>query len=173
VRDEIIEFEDGVSGPKRFDAARALGDFVIAKADGTPAYQLAVVVDDAEMGITDIVRGDDLLDSTSRQILIYRALGMTGKIPRYYHLPLIVGPDRLRLAKRHGDSRLCFYRDRGVTADRIVNLLARWCGIDASAASLRPHDLIHSFRLEALPKMPIVFGPGDERWLTGDYPSRM
>ena len=124
------------------------------------------------MGITDIVRGDDLLDSTPRQILIYRALGMAEKIPRYYHLPLIIGPDGLRLAKRHGDSRLCFYRDRGVSPERIMRLLAQWCGIDISAASLRPHDLIHSFRLEALPREAIVFQPGEERWLTGDDSSK-
>jgi glutamyl-tRNA synthetase len=169
--DEIIEFDDEFAGRQRFDAARHLGDFVIAKADGTPAYQLAVVVDDAAMGITDIVRGDDLLDSTPRQIMLYRALGMASRIPRYHHLPLVVGPDGLRLAKRHGDSRLRFYRDHGVSPKSVLALLCRWCGIDDPPASLRPRDLIQSFRLEALPKQRIVFGPGDERWLMGDNSS--
>ena len=78
--------------------ARDLGDFVIAKPDGTPAYQLAVVVDDAAMGITHVVRGDDLIDSTPRQILLYRALGLEEEIPQYMHLPLVVGDDGRRLA---------------------------------------------------------------------------
>ena len=99
---EIIEFDDQFAGPQRFDVARQLGDFVIAKADGTAAYQLAVVVDDAAMNITQVVRGNDLLDSTPRQILLYRALGLEDRIPKYTHLPLVVGADGLRLAKRHG-----------------------------------------------------------------------
>src|SRR6266581_235174 len=111
VLDRIIEFKDQFAGPQRFDVAKQLGDFVIAKNDGTPAYQLAVVVDDADMQVTDIVRGDDLLDSTPRQILLYEALGMKNKIPNYYHLPLIVGEDGRRLAKRHGDTRLSYYRN--------------------------------------------------------------
>ena len=109
-----ITIEDGFAPPRHYDVARELGDFVIAKADKTPAYQLAVVVDDADMGITHVVRGDDLLDSTPRQLLLYRALGLADKIPDYFHLPLVVGTDGRRLAKRHGDTRLSFYRDRGV-----------------------------------------------------------
>src|SRR4051812_39560705 len=92
----VISWQDGFRGPQRVDAARQLGDFVIAKADGTPAYQLAVVVDDAAMGLTDVVRGDDLVDSTPRQILLYGALGLIDRLPRYYHLPLVVGTDGRR-----------------------------------------------------------------------------
>src|SRR4029453_7512515 len=102
-----------------FNVEQQLGDFVIAKADGTPAYQLAVVVDDASMGVTQVVRGDDLLDSTPRQILLYPALGMAEKIPSYWHLPLVVGTDGRRLAKRHGDTRLMTYRQAGVSARRV------------------------------------------------------
>src|SRR4051812_10263426 len=129
VPNRMIEFQDRFAGPQRFDVAKQLGDFVIAKNDGTPAYQLAVVVDDADMNITDIVRGDDLLDSTPRQILLYEALGLKNKIPNYYHLPLIKGPDGRRLAKRHGDTRLSYYRNQGVPASRILTLLARWSGM--------------------------------------------
>ena len=93
VPDEVITFDDAFAGGQWFDVARSLGDFVVSKSDGTPAYQLAVVVDDAAAGVTDVVRGDDLLDSTPRQMLLYRALGLAERIPTYYHLPLVVGPD--------------------------------------------------------------------------------
>ncbi|HEV8293298.1 MAG TPA: tRNA glutamyl-Q(34) synthetase GluQRS [Tepidisphaeraceae bacterium] len=155
VPDRILEFTDHFAGPQRFDVVRQLGDFVIAKNDGTPAYQLAVVVDDADMHVTDIVRGDDLLDSTPRQILLYEALGLKNKIPNYYHLPLITGPDGRRLAKRHGDTRLSYYRDRGVAASRILTLLKRWSGMS------------ESFDLSKLPPQAIVFTDDDNRFLLG------
>jgi glutamyl-tRNA synthetase len=161
----LIEFHDAFVGKQCFDPQRQLGDFVIAKADGTPAYQLAVVLDDAEMNVTRVVRGDDLLDSTPRQILLYRALGLTELIPRYWHLPLVVGTDGRRLAKRHGDTRLSKYREAGVKAERILALLARWCGVEADPASVRIADLLLSFRLEKLPKERIIFTPEDDAWL--------
>jgi glutamyl/glutaminyl-tRNA synthetase len=95
-----LVFSDRFRGDVRTDPAKELGDFVIMKADGTAAYQLAVVVDDAAAGVTDIVRGDDLVDSTPRQILLYRALSMADRVPAYCHLPLVVGTDGRRLAKR-------------------------------------------------------------------------
>src|SRR5205814_840406 len=139
------------------DVERDLGDFVIAKADSTPAYHLAVVVDDAAMGVTEIVRGDDLIDSTPRQLLLYRALGLADRIPCYTHLPLVIGPDGRRLAKRHGDTRLSFYRDRGVSAGRVLALLATWSGVETTADGLRASDLIESFDLARLSHTPIVF----------------
>jgi glutamyl-tRNA synthetase len=165
VPDQSVEFNDRFAGPQQFDPCRELGDFVIAKADRTPAYQLAVVVDDHTMNVTNVVRGDDLLDSTPRQMLLYRALGWERSIPAYWHLPLIVGTDGRRLAKRHGDSRLATYRDRGVEPRRVVSLLARWSGIKDPPAHLHPADLIASFRLENLPKKPIIFTPQDDAWL--------
>jgi glutamyl-tRNA synthetase len=165
VPDEGVEFEDGFAGLKRFEVARELGDFVIAKADGTPAYQLAVVVDDAEMGVDRVVRGDDLLDSTPRQILIYRALGMAEKIPQYWHLPLVVGEDGRRLAKRHGDTRLATYRERGVKSERVIALLARWSGVADVGEGETAADLVKSFRLEHVPKKQIGFSGAEDRWL--------
>ncbi|MGH7213850.1 MAG: glutamate--tRNA ligase family protein, partial [Tepidisphaeraceae bacterium] len=147
---------DTFRGRQSFDVARQLGDFVIAKADGTAAYQLAVVVDDAESSVTDVVRGDDLLDSTPRQILLYRALGLSNRIPRYTHLPLVIGPDGRRLAKRHGDTRLAHYRDAGVPPARVLQLLARWTGIQNALEARHPADLLQMFRLERLPHSPIV-----------------
>lgn len=161
VTDRIIEFNDHFAGHQRFDVARQLGDFVISKSDGTPAYQLAVVADDADMNITDVVRGDDLLDSTPRQILLYEALGLKHKIPNYYHLPLIKGEDGRRLAKRHGDTRLGYYRNRGVPAARVLTLLTRWCGAD-SLEQLRTN-----LDLSKLSKDAITFTSADDAFLKG------
>lgn len=160
-----MEFEDGFAGRRSFHVARELGDFVIAKADGTPAYQLAVVVDDADMGVTDVIRGDDLIDSTPRQILLYEALGLAERIPTYYHLPLVVGSDGRRLAKRHGDTRLSHYRKLGVPAERIIALLARWCGIPDVGDRVRAKDLINRFELRTIPPTPITFTSAEEVWL--------
>jgi len=145
---------------------RELGDFVIAKADGTPAYQLSVVVDDADAGVTDIVRGDDLLDSTPRQILLYRGLGLPNRIPRYTHLPLVIGTDGRRLAKRHGDTRLSFYREQGVRPERVLALMARWCGIDAGDSATLD-ELLKTFRLDQLSHQPVIFKEADDAWLRG------
>jgi glutamyl-tRNA synthetase len=130
---------------------------------------LAVVVDDAEAGVTDVVRGDDLLDSAPRQVLVYRALGLAERVPRYYHLPLVIGPDGRRLAKRHGDTRLSYYRERGVPPGRVQALLARWSGMD----SIRPdadaretlNEMRDRFRLDAVPRTPITFTNDDDAWL--------
>lgn len=178
----VVEFRDEFSGPHAVDVAARLGDFVIAKSAGAaggentapwfPAYQVAVVVDDADMGVTDVVRGDDLLDSAPRQILLYRALGLAEKVPRYYHLPLIVGADGRRLAKRHGDTRLSFYRDRGAAAARVLALLARWCGVQLDAvgrddANAVLRQMLGRFRLESMPRRAVVFTDDDDSWLRG------
>jgi glutamyl-tRNA synthetase len=191
VPDRDVEFNDTLAGKQKINVARKLGDFVIAKADGLVAYQLAVVVDDLEAGITDVVRGDDLLESTFRQILIHEALGAATHIPQYTHLPLVIGEDGRRLAKRHGDTRIATYRKLGVESPRLLSLLARWCGIfslspaagisgegtgggDAPAAENQaqtvvefqhPKDLLPLFNLQKIPKSPIVFTPQDDAWL--------
>jgi len=165
VPEGVVDFVDGFRGRQAFDVAKDLGDFVIAKADGTPAYQLAVVVDDAAMGVTEVVRGDDLVDSTPRQILLYRALGMGQSVPRYWHLPLVVGTDGRRLAKRHGDTRLAFYRERGVSAGRVLRLLARWCGIEPGPEITKAADLVPLLLIEKLPRQAVVFREEDDRWL--------
>lgn len=157
-----VEFDDAFQGKVRFDnPAAQLGDFVIAKADGTTAYHLAVVVDDAEMGVTQVVRGDDLLDSVPRQVAIYRSLGLADRIPHYTHLPLVVGPDGLRLAKRHGDTRLSYYRQRGVTAGSVRALLARWCGIDVEG-EIGIDQMKDRFELARLPRDRVIMRTEDE-----------
>ena len=162
-----VDFIDRVKGHVSFDVARLLGDFVIAKAEGTAAYQLAVVVDDAAMGVTDVVRGDDLLDSTPRQILIYHALGLTDQIPAYYHLPLVVGTDGRRLAKRHGDTRVAAYRVANVPPARMLALLARWMGVPDVGDMILLDELLERFRIEMLPKGPTVFTEADDAFLRG------
>jgi glutamyl-tRNA synthetase len=164
--DRDVHFNDAFAGPQSINVARRLGDFVIAKSDGAAAYQLAVVVDDLAAGITDIVRGNDLLESTFRQILVYDALGQTAGVPRYFHLPLITGQDGRRLAKRHGDTRIETYRRQGVTRGRILSLLAKWCGIEDWENPVDdPLDLIRRFELTRIPPSPIVFTSADDAWL--------
>lgn len=133
------------------------GDFVVWKNSGTPAYQLAVVVDDAAMSVTDVVRGDDLIPSTPRQLLLYRLLGL--RPPRFAHVPLVVGPDGRRLAKRHGDTRLAALRQQGVSPTALVGFLAWTCGWLPSPRPVTPADLLPMFDLRAIPAPPFVLTP--------------
>ena len=165
VPDGEVAFDDVFRGRVAIDVARRLGDFVIAKGDGTAAYQLAVVVDDADMSVSDVVRGDDLIESTPRQILLYRALDWADRIPHYCHLPLVIGPDGRRLAKRHGDTRLSAYRAAGASAGDVLRLLATWCGIGAVEEVARASDLLGKFDLARVPRDPIVFDPSKSRTL--------
>jgi len=114
---EPIEFVDGCFGPQRFVAGKDFGDFVVWRQDGVPAYQLSVVVDDAAMRITEVVRGADLLLSTARQLLLYRALGFSP--PNYYHCPLVTDDAGVRLAKRHDALSLRAMRKQGMTPEEM------------------------------------------------------
>jgi glutamyl-tRNA synthetase len=119
---ETVSFVDGCQGEQRYVAGRDFGDFVIWRHDDVPAYQLAVVVDDAAMRITEVVRGADLLASTARQLLLYRALGLSP--PAFYHCPLMIDASGVRLAKRHDALSLRALRAQGATPD---TLRADWC----------------------------------------------
>ena len=154
---EVPDFVDQFRGPVRLDPSRYGGDFVVWKSAGTPAYQLAVVVDDADQGVTDVVRGDDLIPSTPRQLLLHRALGLTP--PRFCHLPLVVGSDGRRLAKRHGDTRLVSLRNAGVRAAELLGLLAWSCGWLTEPAPIKAMELIPLFRLDSIPPRPFVLEP--------------
>ncbi|MDP6986770.1 MAG: glutamate--tRNA ligase family protein [Phycisphaerales bacterium] len=127
---------DQLMGEHRFDLAATVGDFPVWTATG-PAYQLAVAVDDARQNITDVVRGNDLLPSAARQQAIYAALGVVP--PRWWHIPLVRGEDGLRLAKRHGDTRVSSFAEAGVPPERIMGLMAFWCGLD-DLGTPRPMD---------------------------------
>lgn len=147
-------FDDLYRGPTHVDLKQVGGDFVVWKSSKTPAYQLAVVVDDAAMGITEVVRGDDLIPSTPRQLLLYRALGL--REPRFAHVPLVVGPDGRRLAKRHGDTRLAALREAGEKAESLIGLLAWSCGWIAKPEPIAARELISIFRLGTIPREPFV-----------------
>ncbi len=156
-------FDDGFRGPTGIDLHQVGGDFVVWKAPqragnvSTPAYQLAVVVDDADQGVTDVVRGDDLLPSTPRQLILYDRLGLSP--PRFAHVPLVVGPDGRRLAKRHGDTRLAALREAGIRPEMLVGLLAQSCGWVESLQPLTPSELLPRFHLETIPAAPFVLTP--------------
>ncbi|RMH02502.1 MAG: tRNA glutamyl-Q(34) synthetase GluQRS [Planctomycetota bacterium] len=157
-----VTIRDRVAGERRWRVAEELGDFVIARSNGEPAYQLAVVVDDRDQGVTDVVRGDDLLPSAARQTLLWEALG--ARPPAWAHLPLVVGPDGRRLAKRHGDTTLARFRADGVAPEELCGWLAAWSGLRPPGARCRPAELIEGFNTAAVPREPVVWaGVGPAR----------
>ena len=157
------QFMDLVQGSIQGNVAAELGDFVVAKADGSPAYQLAVVVDDHAMGVTEVVRGDDLVPSALRQLELYEFFGWDA--PQFAHVPLVIGPDGRRLAKRHGDTRLATLREAGVRPERLVGLLAWSCGLLENAEEIRARELVAGFELGKLPREAWAFTDAHLRWL--------
>lgn len=166
--DVAVSFNDRFNGPQSFNPQQEVGDFLVATKDCQPSYQLAVVVDDARQGVTHVVRGDDLLNCTARQIQLYEALGL-GPIPEYTHVPLVVGPDGRRLAKRHGDTHVSHYRDRGVAPERVIGLMAEWCGV-GRRREMSAAEFAEAFELDRLPKEQAVFGPAEDQWLGDRHP---
>jgi glutamyl-tRNA synthetase len=133
------------------------GDFVVWKNNLTPAYQLAVVVDDADLGITEVVRGEDLIPSTPRQLALYHGLDLCP--PDFVHVPLVVGTDGLRLAKRHGDTRLAALRQQGVSPKACLGLLAWSCGWIPVIKPISARELLPFFSLQTIPHQPFVLQP--------------
>jgi glutamyl-tRNA synthetase len=123
--------------------------------DQAPAYQIAVVADDHEMGVTEVVRGDDLVPSTFRQLALYQFFGWTP--PQFAHLPLVVGPDGRRLAKRHGDTRLSWLRERGLRPETLVGWLACQSGLIDHCEPVAACELISQFKWSRLPLQQPVF----------------
>ena len=158
-----VEFEDAVAGAQRFDVAGEAGDFPLTRFDGTPAYQLACVTDDHGMGIDLVMRGDDLLSSTPRQILLYRALGWAP--PRFAHVPLVIGTDGKRLAKRHGESRIAQFREMGVRPEKVVGWAAWRSGQIDSLREMSAGEVLGRFDLGKVPRDRIVLGEEDLAWL--------
>ena len=148
---EVTRFHDVLCGDVAQDVSRDVGDFVIQRIDGVASYQLAVVVDDALSGVTHVLRGDDLLASTPRQLLLFEALGEAA--PMFAHVPLIMGPDGKRLAKREGAFAVTELREAGVPAERVVGLLAQWSGLGAGPVSAE--ELAQRFRIEDVPRAPV------------------
>jgi glutamyl-tRNA synthetase len=150
-------FTDVFRGPSDIELARNGGDFVVWKSAGTPAYQLAVVVDDAAQSVTEVIRGDDLLVSTPRQLLLYQSLGL--EPPCFAHVPLVVGPDGRRLAKRHGDTCLSALRAASVQPQRLLGLLAWSCGWIERCEPVSIDDLLGRYSLTTIPSAPFVLTP--------------
>lgn len=159
-----VSIHDAFAGPQHINPGSTIGDFVIWTKRAQPAYQLAVVVDDHRQSITHIVRGNDLLDSAARQVLLYRALGQRPE-PSYTHLPLIRGEDGKRLAKRHGDTRIESYRAAGVVPERIIGLIASWCGLVPRPEPVTASRFAEGLELNKIPPRDITFHPEDHSWL--------
>lgn len=162
-----ITFDDAVHGPTTVPGD-SLDDFVILRSDGTPVYNMAVVSDDVDMGITHVIRGDDHLSNTPKQILIYRALG--ADLPTFAHVPMILGPDGKRLSKRHGAASVEAYREEGILPAALVNFLALlgWSPGDDREVMQLP-ELIEAFTLDRILKKAGVFDPKKLEWLNGKY----
>lgn len=161
-----VAFRDAFAGPQEHSPAGTVGDFVVWTKRGQPSYQLAVVVDDHRRGVTQIVRGNDLLDSAARQLLLYRALGAAPE-PTYTHLPLVRGTDGKRLAKRHGDTRLESYRAAGTPPERVIGLIAAWSGVTPSPRPMPAGEFRDRFDLGRVPPNDVVFTQETHAWLLG------
>ena len=155
VPDETVCFTDGLQGEYWENLARECGDFVVQRADGVHAYQLAVVVDDAAMGVNEVVRGRDLLDSTPRQIYLQQKLQMPQ--PRYYHVPLLLAPDGRRLSKRERDLDLGALQQR-YTPQQLLGKLAFWAGILPREEPIAAQELVGEFSWQKVHKTDIVIG---------------
>ena len=157
VPDRVIGFTDGHLGHYEENLAADCGDFYLRQGDGVYAYQLAVVVDDALMGVTQVVRGADLLSSTPRQLWLYETLGLPA--PRFYHLPLLLAPDGRRLSKRDGDVSLEQLAAR-YTPEQIVGRLAYACGLQTEPAPRTPAQLLPDFDWAKVPRQDICLPEG-------------
>lgn len=144
-----------------------LDDLVIERSDGYPTYNFAVVVDDAEMGITHVIRGDDHLNNTPRQILLYEALGHP--IPQFGHVPMILGADRTRLSKRHGATSVMAYKEMGYLPEALVNYLVRLGWSHGDQEIFSPEELVQFFELGQVGKAAAVFNPEKLLWLNQHY----
>jgi glutamyl-tRNA synthetase len=148
------EFEDMCQGVQSEQVSRSAGDFVLRRADGVHAYQLAVVVDDGSMGISHVVRGADLLPSTARQIWLHQILGY--QPPVFAHVPLLVDSQGVRLSKRHASLEIAEIRAKGVKPTMIIGWLATWAGLIPAFENVQPRDLIGLLDLRELPRQNIV-----------------
>lgn len=151
-----VDFEDVFSGKYSQDVFAALGDFPLARDPDGAGYTLAATVDDLATGVTEVVRGDDLLPATPPQILVARAL-QAGRELRYCHVPIVTGPDGRRLAKRHGDTRIASYRAAGVPPEAIIGALAASCGWIPEGERATLTSLIPAFSLDTIPHEPLVW----------------
>ncbi len=166
-----VAFDDLIRGRVEFDTTE-LGDFVIAKNEDEPVFHLVVVIDDHEMGVTLIIRGEDHISNTPRQILIFEAIGAS--VPQYAHLPLLLSADRSKLSKRHGAVPVSEYRSRGYLRDAIINYLALlgWHPSDDKEI-LTPEEIIKEFTLERVLKSGAIFDEEKLKWFNRQYITKL
>ncbi len=161
-----IEVNDLIRGRVIFDNAN-LDDLIIFRSDGTPTYNFTVVVDDVDMKITHVIRGDDHLNNTPKQIHIYKALGY--EVPFFAHLPMILGHDKTRLSKRHGATSVLAYREMGYLPDALINYLVRLGWSHGDQEIFTREELIKYFSFENVGKSSAVFNPEKLLWLNSQY----
>lgn len=167
VPEGCTEFDDSIYGNIRVNN-KEIDDFIIARSDGSPVYNLVVAIDDNDMEITNIIRGEDHISNTAKQLLIYKALNYP--IPEFAHLPMILGPDKKRLSKRHGATGVQEYRDQGYLASTLINYLALlgWNpGTEQEIFS--PDELIKQFSIERVQKKSAVFDEKKLQWMSGQH----
>jgi glutamyl-tRNA synthetase len=166
-----VFFRDVVRGEFSFEN-RTLDDFVLIKSDGKPTYNFAVVVDDSHMKISHVIRGDDHLSNTPRQVHLYKSLNY--KLPRFAHLPMILGDDKTRLSKRHGATSVDYYRDRYYLPDGFINYLALlgW-SYDSKRELFSRKALIKNFSLKRVSKNPAVFDNDKMEWINSEHLKKM
>jgi glutamyl-tRNA synthetase len=163
VPDKTIRLEDSLCGLQLFSALNEVGDFVVKRADGEWAYQLAVVVDDIAMNISEVVRGEDLLQSTAAQLLLYEALAATP--PAFSHVPLLADETGVRMSKRKGSLTLTSLKEKGVKPQRLVGLLAFSLGLLEKPKEVRPRDLLKHYTLESYDAALLHLKPEQLEWL--------
>ena len=168
-------FNDLVKGPITFDH-KELDDLIILRSDGWPTYHLAVVVDDIDMGISHVIRGDDHVNNTPRQILLYQALDAAP--PQFAHVPMILGPDKTKLSKRHGATAVVDYQEQGYLPEAMVNALARLGWSHGDQEEFTRQELIDYFDLDAVGRSAAVFDTGkllhlNQRYIQTSPPERL
>ena len=162
-----IEFDDGIKGHISFEAADILDDFIIARSDGSPTYNFTVVIDDALMGVSDVIRGDDHLSNTPKQIILYDALGF--KLPKFYHVAMINGSDGSKLSKRHGATDVMEYKRMGYLPQALLNFLVRlgWGHGDDEIFSMS--DMLLLFDPKDINKSASTYNLSKLEWLNAYY----
>jgi len=171
IPDGITEFSDLVYGTIKVDN-KELDDFIIARSDGSPTYNFVVAIDDSDMNISHIIRGDDHLANTPKQILVYKALGLA--IPIFAHLPMILGADKKRLSKRHAATNVQEYKEKGFTPTAIINYLSLlgW-NPDSDQEIFNINELISAFNFNQVQKKPATFDEKKLLWVSGQQMARM
>ena len=168
---EIITFNDGIKGEISVNTADVMDDFIIARSDGTPTYNFVVAIDDHYMGVTDVIRGDDHLSNTPKQIVIYRAFGWN--LPKFYHVPMILNPQGKKLSKRDGAMDVMEYKKEGYLPEALLNFLVRlgWSYGDKEIFTM--HEMLKLFDPKDINKSASAYNAEKLLWLNSEFIKKM